>query len=105
LILTHKDKLRLLRACEVDVVIIQAFNSAFASMEAEEFVRGYLIDRIKVHKMWVGRDLRFGKGRKGRVEDLIRWGREGGFEVGVVAPIEAGGERISSSRIRQLIER
>jgi riboflavin kinase/FMN adenylyltransferase len=105
LILTHKDKMRLLRACGVDTVIIQRFNSAFAGMEAEEFVHRYLIDRIKVHKMWVGRDLRFGTGRKGRVEDLIRWGRKGGFEVGVVEPVEVGGERISSSRIRQLIER
>ena len=105
LILTHKDKMVLLQSYGVDAVIIQPFNSAFANVEAEAFVRGYLVERLKVHKMWVGKDLRFGKGRKGRVEDLIRWGAEGGFEVGIVGPVHVEGVRISSSRIRDLIKR
>jgi len=105
LILTHKDKIRLLQSFAVDVVIIQIFNSSFASVEAEAFVRDYLVRRIGVHKMWVGKDLRFGKGRKGRVEDLLRWGVEAGFQVGVMGPIEIDGQRVSSSRIRDLIER
>lgn len=104
LILTHKDKMLLLQSSGVDVVIIQAFNSSFANVEAAEFVRRYLVERLKVHKMWVGRDLRFGKGRKGRVEDLIRLGAEDGFEVGIVDPVELEGVRVSSSRIRKLIE-
>ena len=105
LILTHKDKMRLLQSLGVDVVIIQRFNAAFANVEAAEFVRRYLIDRLKVRKMWVGRDLKFGKGRKGCVEDLIRWGAEGGFDVGIMEAVEVEGERVSSSRIRELIER
>lgn len=105
LILTHKDKMILIQSFGVDLVIIQAFDPSFANVEAEGFVRRYLIERLKVHKMWVGRDLRFGKGRKGRVEDLIRWGAEGGFVVGIVEPVQPGGVRISSSRIRDLIER
>lgn len=104
LILTHKDKMVLLHSSGVEVVIIQAFNSFFANVEAREFVRRYLIERLKVQKMWVGKDLRFGKGRKGRVEDLVRWGAEDGFEVGIVEPVELGGVRVSSSRIRSLIE-
>ncbi len=105
LLLTHKDKMRLLQAFGVDVVIIQEFNADFADVEARDFVRGFLVDHLHVHKVWVGRDLRFGKRRKGRVEDLIRWGAEGGFEVGIVEPIRQGDTRISSSRIRELIER
>ncbi|MBI2359564.1 MAG: bifunctional riboflavin kinase/FAD synthetase [Deltaproteobacteria bacterium] len=104
LLLTHKDKLRLLQSFAVDVVIIQNFDQAFANVEAEEFVRRYLAERLKVRKIWVGRDLRFGKGRRGRVEDLMRWGGEIGFGVGVVDPIVLAGVRISSSRIRTMIE-
>lgn len=105
LILTHKDKMALLQSLGVDVVIVQTFDAAFAGVEADEFVREYLVRRIGVRKMWVGKDLRFGKGRKGRVEDLARWGKEAGFEVGVIEPIQLGGHRVSSSRIRSLIER
>ena len=65
LILTHKDKMQLLESSGVDVVVIQAFNSDFANIEAEEFVRRYLIDWLKVHKVWVGRGFGFGKARKG----------------------------------------
>ncbi len=105
LILTHKDKMALLQSFGVDVVIVQTFNSAFAGVEADDFIGDYLVRRIGVHKMWVGKDLRFGKGRKGRVEDLRRWGERAGFTVGEVGPIELDGHRVSSSRIRSLIER
>ncbi|MBI3060100.1 MAG: riboflavin biosynthesis protein RibF, partial [Deltaproteobacteria bacterium] len=60
LILTHKDKMILLDSFGVDTVIIQPFNPSFANVEAEEFVRRYLVERLGVRKMWVGRDLRFG---------------------------------------------
>ena len=35
---------------------------------------------------------------------MIRWGAEGGLKVGIVEPIQLEGARISSSRIRKLIE-
>ena len=105
LILTHKDKMALLQSFGVDVVMIQAFDAAFAAVEAETFARDYLFRRLDVRKMWVGSDLRFGRGRKGRVEDLARWGAASGVEVGVIDPIVLDGHRVSSSRIRTLIER
>ncbi|MGH7830149.1 MAG: bifunctional riboflavin kinase/FAD synthetase, partial [Candidatus Binatia bacterium] len=104
LLLTHRDKLRLLESCGVQVVIIQKFDSAFANIEAGEFVQRYLVDRIKVHKVYVGKDFGFGKGKKGRAEDLIRWGAEKGFAVEIVERCESEGVRISSSHIRRLIE-
>ena len=105
LILTHADKMALLEFYGAETVIVQKFDMEFAHIEAEKFVEEYLVRRIGVRKVWVGKDLRFGKGRKGRVEDLIRSGQQRGFGVGVVGPIEIDGHRVSSSRIRALIER
>ncbi len=51
----------------------------------------------------MGKDLRFGQGRKGEVADLGRWGRELGFTVAIVEPVLVGGERVSSSHIRELL--
>jgi len=104
LLLSHKDKILLLRACGVDVVIIQNFNAEFARIEAKDFVERFLVERLGVRQVWVGRDFGFGKGKKGRVEQLVQWGAEYGFTVGVVDPVLVNGERVSSSRIRQLIE-
>jgi riboflavin kinase/FMN adenylyltransferase len=105
LILTEADKLALLEAYGAEIAIVQTFDLDFAHIEAEKFVEDYLVRRIGVTKVWVGKDLRFGKARKGRVEDLIRWGTQAGFGVDVVGPVEIAGHRVSSSRIRTLIER
>jgi riboflavin kinase/FMN adenylyltransferase len=103
LILAHKDKMQLLQGFGVDVVAVQHFDLAFAKISAEDFVSGLLTRRLRARKLWVGKDLRFGQGRKGGVEDLQRWGKELGFEVAIVAPILVDGDRVSSSRIRQFL--
>jgi len=103
MLLTHKEKMQLLQDLGVDVVVVQHFNLAFAKLSAEDFVRGLLVGRLRPKKVWVGRDLRFGQGRSGSVDDLGRWGADMGFQVSVVEPILVDGVRVSSSHIRQLI--
>jgi riboflavin kinase/FMN adenylyltransferase len=104
MIVDHQDKMDMLQALGVDAVIVQSFDHRFASIQAEDFVRRYLLERLNLSKIWLGRDLKFGRARQGDAEDLIRWGTELGFGVGIVEPILVQGKRISSSRIRQLIE-
>jgi riboflavin kinase/FMN adenylyltransferase len=104
LILSHEDKMSLLQSLGVELVIAQRFDRHFASIAADAFVRRVLVDRLKVKKLWVGRDLRFGQGRTGGTDSLLRWATGAGFEVGVVDPILLDGVRISSSRVRQLLE-
>src|SRR5438552_16092886 len=95
--------MQLFKCFGVDVVGVQHFDALFASLGAQEFVHTILVERLKIKKVWVGRDLRVGQGRKGRVDDLIRWGRERKFEVGVMEPVVVNGVRVSSSHIRQLL--
>jgi riboflavin kinase/FMN adenylyltransferase len=104
LILSHKDKMQQLQSYGVGVVVIQTFDAAFARLTPAEFVNDFLVQRLKIEKVWVGSDFRFGRARKGSAEDLLRFGAAWGFEVGIVDPILVGGVRVSSSRIRQMIE-
>ena len=104
LILSYEDKIALLQSLGVDIVVAQRFDRQFASIPADDFVRLFLVDRLKVKKLWVGRDLRFGQGRRGGTDDLLRLAADAGFDVGVLDPILLNGIRISSSRIRQLVE-
>lgn len=104
LILSYEDKITLLQSLGVDIVVAQRFDRQFASIPADDFVRRFLVDRLKIKKLWVGRDLRFGQGRRGGTDDLLRLAASAGFEVGVLDPILLNGVRISSSRIRKLIE-
>ena len=104
LLLAHKDKMQLLQSFGIDMVVIQNFDAAFANLQPETFVHSILMDRLDIKKIWVGKDFRFGKGRKGTVADLKEWGVQSGFEVGVVDSILVGEARVSSSKIRQLLE-
>jgi riboflavin kinase/FMN adenylyltransferase len=88
----------------VDQVIAQTFDPKFANITADHFVRGLLVPRLRIKKLWVGRDLRFGRSRKGNVNDLFRLASENDFEVGILDPILLEGTRVSSSRIRRLVE-
>jgi riboflavin kinase/FMN adenylyltransferase len=103
MLLSHKDKMQLLQALGVDVVVIQNFDLAFANLAAESFVRGLLVDRLKARRIWVGSDLRFGQGRKGGVAELKEWGGELGYSVATVDAVVVNDARVSSSRIRQLV--
>lgn len=103
LILAHKDKLRLLQKFQVSILAIQPFDRAFANLDGGVFVHDLLAGRLRAKKLWVGSDFRFGQGRRAGVEELIRWGREEGFDVKTVAPVLVNGERVSSSRIRELL--
>jgi len=95
--------MQLFQAFGVDTVVVQHFDAAFAAIGAEDFVRHILVDRLHATRLWVGKDLRFGQGRGGNVEDLTRWGKDLDFSVAVVEPILIDGIRVSSSRIRQMI--
>lgn len=103
MLLSHKDKMQLLQALGVDVVVIQNFDLAFANLAAESFVRGLLVDRLKARRIWVGSDLRFGQGRKGGVAELKEWGGELGYSVATVDAVVINDARVSSSRIRQMV--
>ncbi len=104
LILTAEDKIEMLGALGVDVVVNQRFDPAFARVRAEDFVRRAIVERLKTQKIFVGRDLRFGHAREGSIEQLVGWGASLRFSVSIVEPILVKGVRVSSSRIRQLIQ-
>jgi riboflavin kinase / FMN adenylyltransferase len=104
LILNHDDKMEILEKLGLDLIMIQKFDRDFSHIEAEDFVTEYLLKGLNVKKIWIGRDVRFGQRRSGNAESLSRWGREQKFEVGIVEPIMIDGARVSSSRIRDMID-
>jgi riboflavin kinase/FMN adenylyltransferase len=104
LLLSTEDKLELFEAAGIDIVVLQRFDPAFANLEADDFVRRVLVGSLNLRKIWAGRDLRFGKGRRGTVDSLAEWGSELGFAVGIVEPVTIAGVRVSSSQVREMID-
>ena len=100
---TFREKLELLQDSGVDRVICLRFNQDLAETKADEFIERCLVERLDVRHLVVGKDFRFGRGRKGSVELLRELAPAHGFGVTGVNTIRIDGERVSSSRIRELL--
>lgn len=103
LLTTYKEKIKLIEASGIDVIICTNFTKKFANISAEDFVKEILCKTLNVKEIFIGSNYLFGKGRKGSPELLIRLGKECGFSVTIIDEINIDNSALSSSRIRTLI--
>jgi riboflavin kinase/FMN adenylyltransferase len=98
-------RLEIIAQSGVDATLIQPFTDEFASLTPREFVSTILVKTFAAEAVVVGRDFRFGHHAAGTVETLSELGDEFGFTVTVVDDVRPeGGERVSSSLVRHLLE-
>jgi riboflavin kinase/FMN adenylyltransferase len=100
LLTTPTEKIEMLAQSEVDYVALIKFTKELSTYSPEQFVHDVLLRGLGMRHLVIGYDHGFGRGRSGDVETLKSIGQEVGFPVHVVAPVDVGGEPISSSRIR-----
>lgn len=103
LLATLEQRLAAFEAAGMDAVLVQRFDKAFARVSAEEFVRRLLVEAMRARVVLVGGNFRFGHRQGGDVKRLEELGRNGGFEVEVVAPVVVDGIVVSSSAIRECV--
>jgi len=99
-----EEKLARFEAAGINEVVLLEFTPAFASMTPEQFVDRVLHQQLKLAELFVGEHFAFGKGRAGRIADLIQFGGQYGFQVHPVRPVVVEGTVVSSTRVRQLIQ-
>ena len=98
------EKLEALASTGLDEVAVVPFTPQLAAYEAEQFVDAVLIQRFAMRELFIGHDHGFGRGRTGDVAVLERLGRERGFGVHVVPPVDGrDGKPVSSTSIRRAI--
>ncbi len=103
--LTQMDqRQRLFGEAGADAMLVFHFDAELAALSAEAFARDRLAGLIGASGVVTGGDFTFGKGRSGDVAMLAELGRALGFEAEVVPPVAFGGETVSSSRIRTLLQ-
>lgn len=100
---TPARRAELLAALGVDAVLVQPADVQLMSLPAESFYTDVLRGRLAATALVEGQDFRFGAGRRGDVTVLREWCVADGLSLEVVAPVMAGTEPVSSSRIRGLI--
>lgn len=77
-----------------------SFNKDLASLSPLEFTRDVIKQGLGLRHVVVGADFCFGKGRAGKAEDLIRFGKELGFGVTIAPLMAQDAQTVSSTAIR-----
>lgn len=99
-----RDKLAMLKHCEVDYVCCIGFNEQLAQTPADDFAKTLLFSMLQVKYLLVGEDFRFGRNREGDVTRLKALGQEQGCEVHSCVHWCLSEEKVSSTRIRKALQ-
>ena len=99
------QKQYLLREAGVDAILTLAFDEALAALSPEEFVKQVLVDGLKARWVLVGEDFRFGAEGAGDGETIRELGAKYGFRVTVVPPVVVDGEVVSTTLVREYLDR
>ncbi len=105
LITIHEQKVELIKACGVDVLVTVPFTREFAAINARDFVTDLLIAKLGMKAIIVGNDYYFGCKREGDIALMKRFGEEMDFDVVIPNWVSLMDKRISSTRIREIISR
>ena len=100
LLSTLDEKLLLLSKTHVDNTVVLHFDASLAALTAHDFMRDVLQGELKVRKLIIGYDNRFGHNRSEGFDDYMRYGKELGIEVIRADAFLPDDVRVSSSVIR-----
>ena len=100
LLMGAEERLAAIKACGVEKVIALDFTPELANMPAEESIDLYLGEARRDGVIYCGDNWRFGRGGLGDAKLL----KANGINVEILPYAMYGGERISSTRIRNTLE-
>jgi riboflavin kinase/FMN adenylyltransferase len=98
-----RRKVELIAATGIDLLVVLPFTRELAHQSPLEFVRRVLVDPLHASSVHVGPNFRFGYRQSGDTEILEELGNQEGFRVEVLPMLCVRGDRVSSTRIRELL--
>jgi riboflavin kinase/FMN adenylyltransferase len=97
-----RERWRCLEQLQLDRLCVLRFGAATRGLSADQFAQ-LLAERLNPAVVVVGHDFRFGRNGDGTAEKLLASGQRLGFAVDIVEPVTFGGERLSSSAVREAL--
>ncbi len=104
LLQTFDQKIEALGVLGIEQTIVIRFDQNFAQIRAEDFLRAVIADRLHAKEVYLGCGFAFGHGREGNIGLLRTVSQSLGFFADEVPELRLRGRRVSSSRIRELLQ-
>ncbi|MEM9208453.1 MAG: bifunctional riboflavin kinase/FAD synthetase [Pseudomonadota bacterium] len=102
-LMRFREKFDALQQAGVDVFFCPRFDSAMRDIAADTFIRRLLVHTLNLRELVIGDDFHFARRREGNVTLLRRAGIALNFKVTQVPSVVVGGERVSSTAIRDAL--
>ena len=102
---TNLEKRRIFEKIGVDHLIEFPFNVKTAAISPERFVEEFLIERLNMKAIVAGSDLKFGHRGRGSARTLLEYAGDYGYDVIVIDKLKTEDNEISSTVIRECIEK
>ncbi|HVF58054.1 MAG TPA: bifunctional riboflavin kinase/FAD synthetase [Pyrinomonadaceae bacterium] len=103
LLQTFDQKIEAFGVLGIEQTIVVRFTKDFAQIRAEQFLRDVVHERLQAREVYLGRGFAFGRDREGNISLLKEVSERLGFYAEEVREVCLRGQRISSSRIRELL--
>ncbi len=100
---TNNEKIQLIENLGIDILVIYPFTKEFAQIEPLKFIKEILVEKLKLKKLVIGYDHKFGKNRKGDINTFKNEATGFGFEVEEIPVQEINELNVSSTRIRKAL--
>jgi len=100
---TLREKLEILKRCQVDYVYCLPFNKILSMMSAEEFASHWFFSLLKTQYLLIGTDFRFGQNRTGDITLLRKMTANTSIKVEEFPDFVLDSTRISSTKIREFL--
>jgi riboflavin kinase / FMN adenylyltransferase len=105
LLTATQHKIALIRDLGVDHLLVINFDKKFAATPPEKFVEQLVAHSKPLREICVGHEWSFGKDRRGNLDLLKELGARFHFDVVGIPPVKVSGAVVSSTAIRQAVEK
>ena len=99
-----EEKLPLLESLGIQQLVLIPFNANLSRLSPNEFIKNIVLEQLKAKNIFVGANFRFGYKRSGDIKTIKSLAQHLNFELNVVPLLEDDKGRISSSRVRKLLQ-
>lgn len=102
---TREEKRNYLERAGIDYLVEYPLNLTTAAIEPADYITSILVERMHAKLIVAGPDLSFGNQGKGNFALLRQYAEKYHFEARMIEKVGVGGRDISSSRVREAVER
>ena len=100
-----EEKLPILENLGIEQLVMIPFNEKLSKLSAECFIKDILINKLQARSISVGANFRFGFKREGDINTIKKITQDLDIKLKIISILEDKEGRISSSRVRDLLQK